>query len=96
MKIKISPVMLLRRLLVFCVGSVVVLPSILVLIAFPLVPGIIVNREFRDEVIPTCRNVCPETEIVSGALNTVLGILVILALAAIVFWMFSYAKKMRK
>ena len=57
-------------LLVFCVGSVVVLPSILVLIAFPLVPGIIVNREFRDEVIPTCRNVCPETEIVSGALKS--------------------------
>lgn len=32
----------------------------------------------------------------AGALNTVLGIAVILALLAIVFWMFSYAKKHRK
>ena len=31
-----------------------------------------------------------------GVLNTILGVLVILALAAIVLWMFSYAKKMRK
>ncbi len=31
-----------------------------------------------------------------GVLNTILGVLVILALVAIVLWMFSYAKKMRK
>ncbi len=35
-------------------------------------------------------------KLVSGALNTILGIVVILALVAIVVWMFSYAKKMRK
>jgi len=34
--------------------------------------------------------------LVHGALNTILGIVVILALLAIVAWMFSYAKKHRK
>ena len=34
--------------------------------------------------------------LVHGALNTVLGIVVLIALVAIVAWMFSYAKKMRK
>lgn len=34
--------------------------------------------------------------LVSGALNTVLGIIVLIALVVIVLWMFSYAKKMRK
>ena len=34
--------------------------------------------------------------LVGGLFNTVLGILVILALVAIVIWMFQYAKKMRK
>ena len=34
--------------------------------------------------------------LVSGALNTVLGIIVVLALVVIVIWMLSYAKKMRK
>ena len=31
--------------------------------------------------------------LVGGALNTILGIVVVLALVAIVIWMFSYAKK---
>ena len=35
-------------------------------------------------------------KLVSGALNTVLGIVVLLALVVIVIWMFSYAKRMRK
>ena len=34
--------------------------------------------------------------LVHGALNTILGIVVILALLGIVAWMFSYAKKNRK
>ncbi len=35
-------------------------------------------------------------KLVHGALNTILGILVIIALIVIVIWMFSYAKRMRK
>ena len=35
-------------------------------------------------------------KLVSGALNAVLGIVVLIALVVIVFWMFSYAKRMRK
>ncbi len=31
-----------------------------------------------------------------GVLNTILGVVVILALVAIVIWMFGYAKRMRK
>ncbi|MBR6241167.1 MAG: SEL1-like repeat protein [Lentisphaeria bacterium] len=44
--------------------------TLLVLIALPFVPGIIVRREFRDDVIPACRNLCSEKEIVSGALQS--------------------------
>ena len=35
-------------------------------------------------------------KLVKGALNTILGILVIIALVVIVIWMFSYANRMRK
>ena len=35
-------------------------------------------------------------KLVSGALNAVLGIVVLIALVVIVIWMFSYAKKMNK
>lgn len=35
-------------------------------------------------------------KIVRGALNTILGILVIIALIAIVIWMFAYAGRKRK
>ena len=37
--------------------------------------------------------VLPVSKIVGGALNTVLGIVVVVALVLIVLWMFSYAKK---
>ena len=35
-------------------------------------------------------------KLVHGALNTILGILVIIALVVIVIWMFAYANRMRK
>ena len=35
-------------------------------------------------------------KIVKGALNTILGILVIIALIVIVIWMFSYANRNRR
>lgn len=53
-------------------GAFLGLPLLLVLIVFPFVPGIIVYREFREEVILTCRGVCTETEIVSGAWKSLL------------------------
>jgi len=44
--------------------------TLLVLIALPFVPGVIVRREFRDDVIPACRRVCSEQKIVAGALKS--------------------------
>ena len=44
--------------------------TLLDLIALPFVPGVIVRREFRDDVIPTCRRVCSEQKIVAGALKS--------------------------
>ena len=35
-------------------------------------------------------------KIVKGALNTILGVMVIIALIVIVIWMFSYAKRKGK
>ena len=35
------------------------------------------------------------TGLVSGLFNLVLGVLVVVALIALVFWMFAYAKKKR-
>ena len=35
-------------------------------------------------------------KIVRGALNTILGVMVIIALIAIVVWMFSYASRRRR
>ncbi len=35
-------------------------------------------------------------KLVKGALNTILGILVVIALVVIVIWMFSYARRARK
>jgi hypothetical protein len=40
---------------------------ILVALAFPFIPGIIVRRRLMNDVIPVCRNSCSEKEIVSGA-----------------------------
>ena len=42
-------------------------PPILVSLAFPFIPGIIVRRRLMNDVIPACRNSCSEKEIVSGA-----------------------------
>ena len=44
--------------------------TLLDLIALPFVPGIVVRREFVNDVIPACRRVCTEREIVSGALQS--------------------------
>ena len=52
------------------IGVLPLIVSLLVLIALPFVPGIIVRREFRDDVIPACRNLCSEQEIVTGALKS--------------------------
>ena len=57
-------------LIVFSVGVVFVVPSLLVLIALPFFPGDLVRREFVNDVIPACRRVCSEKEIVSGALKS--------------------------
>ncbi len=46
-----------------------IVPPILVALAFPFIPGIIVRRHFRDAVIPTCRYTCSEKD-VSGALQS--------------------------
>lgn len=47
-------------------------------------------------VILAIRLISGAFALVHGALNTVLGIVVILALLAIVAWMFAYARKHRK
>ena len=52
------------------IGALPLIMSLLDLIALPFVPGVIVRREFRDDVIPACRRVCTEREIVSGALQS--------------------------
>ena len=44
--------------------------TLLDLIALPFIPGVIVRREFRDDVIPACRNLCSEQKIVAGALKS--------------------------
>ena len=50
-------------------SGVTLVVSVLILTALPFAPGVIVRREFRNDVIPACRNVCSESEIVSGALK---------------------------
>ena len=52
------------------IGVLPLIVSLLVLLALPFVPGIIIRREFVDDVIPACRSVCSEQEIVSGALKS--------------------------
>lgn len=47
-------------------------------------------------VILAIRLISGAFALVHGALNTILGIVVILALLAIVAWMFAYARKNRK
>ncbi|MBR4768069.1 MAG: sel1 repeat family protein [Lachnospiraceae bacterium] len=55
---------------VLAIGVLPLIVSLLDLLALPFVPGIIVRREFRDDVIPACRNRCSEQEIVTGALKS--------------------------
>ena len=52
------------------IGVLPLIVSLLVLLALPFVPGIVVRREFVNDVIPACRSVCSEKEIVSGALKS--------------------------
>ena len=55
---------------VLAIGVLPLIVSLLDLLALPFVPGIVVRREFRDDVIPACRNLCSEEEIVTGALKS--------------------------
>ena len=56
---------------VLAIGVLPLIVSLLDLLALPFVPGIIVRREFVDDVIPACRRrVCNEQKIVSGALKS--------------------------
>jgi hypothetical protein len=52
------------------IGVLPLIVSLLVLLALPFFPGIIVRREFVDDVIPACRSVCSEQKIVFGALKS--------------------------
>ena len=52
------------------IGVLPLIVSLLVLLALPFVPGIVVRREYVNDVIPACRSVCNEKEIVSGALKS--------------------------
>ena len=52
---------------VLAIGVLPLIVSLLDLLALPFVPGIIVRREFVGDVIPACRNLCSEEEIVTGA-----------------------------
>ena len=51
-------------------GGIALIVSILVLFVLPFVSGILVRREFVSDVIPACRPVCTEKEIVSGAMKS--------------------------
>ena len=48
-------------------GGITLIVSLLAMFALPFFPGIFVRREFVSDVIPACRPVCTEKEIVSGA-----------------------------
>lgn len=47
-------------------------------------------------IVIALRLISGAVSLAGGVLNTVLGIVLILALAAIVIWMFGYASKKRK
>ena len=51
-------------------GGITLIVSVLALFALPFFPGIFVRREFASDVIPLCRPVCTEEEIVSGAMKS--------------------------
>ena len=48
-------------------GGITLIVSLLAMFALPFFPGVFVRREFVSDVIPACRGVCTEKEIVSGA-----------------------------
>lgn len=62
----VFPVFLLRSPL----GLILLFLPLPVLIALPFVLGILLRREFVNDVIPACRRVCNEKEIVSGAMKS--------------------------
>ena len=62
----VFPVFLLRS----PIGLFLLILPLPVLIALPFVLGILVRREFVNDVIPACRRVCNEKEIVSGAMKS--------------------------
>ena len=51
-------------------GGITLIVSLLAMFALPFFPGISVRREFVSDVIPACRPVCTEKEIVSGAMKS--------------------------
>ena len=51
-------------------GGITLIVSVLAMFALPFFPGISVRREFVSDVIPACRRVCTEKEIVSGAMKS--------------------------
>lgn len=51
-------------------GGITLIVSLLAMFALPFFPGISVRREFVSDVIPACRGVCTEKEIVSGAMKS--------------------------
>ena len=69
--IGLSVMMEIALLFIFMIMTWQILPLppivLLILLALALVPGCIVRWRFTDDVIPSCRGVCSEEEIVSGA-----------------------------
>jgi len=51
-------------------GGITLIVSLLAMFALPFFPGVFVRREFASDVIPACRGVCTEKEIVSGAMKS--------------------------
>ena len=51
-------------------GGITLIVSLLAMFALPFFPGVFVRREFVSDVIPACRPVCTEKEIVSGAIKS--------------------------
>lgn len=95
----LSVMMELVLLFIFKITSwqILQLPSIalLILLAHTFVPGCIVRWRFIDDVIPVCRGVCSDEEIVSGAWKSLLYLwevcflcmlpLIVLVLKSIIF-----------
>ena len=69
--------------------------ALLVLLALTFAPGVLVHTQFKHDVIPVCRGICNEEEIVSGAWKSLLYLwevcflcmlpLIVLVLKSIIF-----------